>query len=199
MPKIPYPMTPEQILVFQAGLQHLVNMGLIAPDAVPEPVAHPIYTLGANHLGNATAPNEAILKGWRCFARTEKSPDQIVAADISAGSQPVLISTTLGKDASDEYGKLKEAETVKEVQADNYELRLLRIPAGLLQSFWVKPASSNGYLLPFVDRLIQVDQKLPYYVFEDYLRWVKIVDPILRGAGPKNVNDQPPNPAPKAE
>jgi hypothetical protein len=123
------------------------------------------------------------MMGWRYFAKSVRFPERVVAADISAGPAPVLINTSYGPEAADEYNRRRHAESIPPVQGETFELRTLRIPSGLLQCIWVKPVSSNGYIVQVGRTFVPVNREQPFYPIETYLGVVKTVG-VLPGKQP---------------
>jgi hypothetical protein len=194
MPRIAIPSDEGRRNVFSEALQHLQQLGRIPPDMVMDPLEHPVYLLDADQLGKGSAADTVRMAGWRYFAYSRSSRKMVVAADIADGNPPRLLNISQGEQAIGEYARVKEADSLEDMKAQDFELRTLRVPAALSQSVWVKPATSNGTILPFGKTFLpEPDAARLRYDLENYLQKLRPTDPIPTFN--PNTASEPPKPA----
>ncbi|MCU1294938.1 MAG: hypothetical protein JWP08_3788 [Bryobacterales bacterium] len=148
MPLISGKSSTERRQAFETGLLHLVRLGRVAPGLTVNPYSQPIWHLNVNHVaGDFHLPTAARLVGWRYLAGS--APGEVVAGDVSATSPPTVTNLAYGDKAKTLMQAFLALEGLPEVNAGNFETRVLRIPGALVEGFWLKPPTDeNGLLVP---------------------------------------------------
>ena len=130
---------------FEAALQHVVDLGRAQPGLEVDPHPIPVYLLALKEIvGNQRPLTAAKLACWRFFA--ENASGQVVAGDVSSELPAKVNALIYGEAATNLLKTARSLNDMPEVRRQPYDLRILRIPGGLVNAFWVKPATDgNGF------------------------------------------------------
>jgi hypothetical protein len=139
--------SPGSREAFKTGLQHLVQLGRVPAGLHVHMNPQPIYVLSLKDGVSASLMPSARLVGWRYYAGDVSG--EVVAGDVSATAPPAITSLRYGDSARTALTATLALRKLPDVQANNFEARLLRIPGALVEGLWLKPASdSNGLIVP---------------------------------------------------
>ena len=130
---------------FEAALQHVVDLGRAQPGLATNPHPIPVYLLALREVvGNEKPLTAAKLACWRFFA--ENTSGQVVAGDVSSGLPAKVNALIYGEAATTLLKTALSLNDMPEVRRQPHDLRILRIPGGLVNALWVKPATGgNGF------------------------------------------------------
>ena len=137
----------------------------------------PVAILALGDLPNGVSVGTTHEAGWGFFAGTAAGP--AIAAHI-AQSEPAeeMTGFSRGPEIAALIRALHEVETLPHVQANDYELWILRIPALLMESFWLKSQSGEPDLVvPFHTLSKQLEAMHAYTAAE----FVQLAQPLIAG------------------
>jgi hypothetical protein len=133
-----------------------------------------VFTLGLDKL-DESFKQSLQSAGWRFMALS--SSGLPIAADVvdrGDGEPPRMISLSRDPVIADMVVAARRIEKSPEVQAKDYDLRLLRIPGVLTEAFWLKPLVGEDHLIvPILTKsrgLLQEKRPLPIADFLSIVR-----------------------------
>ena len=148
MPLISAKTTVPRRRAFEAALQHLVQLGRVPAGLHVNPEPHPIYVLSSKDvIGDAYGTAAARLVSWRYFAADIWNT--VVVGDVSNTNPPKVTGLRYGDTGKRALNVKKKMEALPELQAADYEPRILRVPGALAEAFWLHSLSgSAGLVVP---------------------------------------------------
>lgn len=199
MPLISCCPSVQQSHAFHAGLLHLIKLRRIPDGVSVAPHPHPVYNLRLQHvLANAgEGPVTGDLAGWRYYASSQSS-DLAVAGHIDFATKRVT-SLSYGDTVQRNLDAAKSLENLSECADGTYEPRLLRIPALLLEAFWLEPIleaqanTATGWIVPFHTLSKEVEEGKPYPV-KDFFRLIRPLAENALAANPNGSGNSKPAP-----
>ena len=130
--------------------------------------AHPVYFVPLDALAEGKLLNAARQTSWRYLLVQDNAA--VAEAEISAGSRRAkgaksrsldFVSLTQGPFASATVDALAAAERLPQVARENYELRLLNIPAVYFVALWLHGAKDD-ILIPMGNPPVGLKRNEPY-------------------------------------
>ena len=129
--------------VFELGLMQHVQLGRVPAGLQVDPDPEPVYTVNVHDLAQDTQLHDnAKLVSWRYSAHD--SLGNWVTGEVTAALPHVLTSLRFGDDRDNSYKVKHGLSNRPEVQAKDFQLRVLRIPGALVEGYWLKPSNDNG-------------------------------------------------------
>jgi hypothetical protein len=133
-----------------------------------------VYSLGLQQIVNGPSPGDDLFVGWRYLL--EINADLGVAGQVSQQSgPPSYAGLSYGPKTAKAVRATREVETLAGLPDGAYELRVLRIPGLLVDSFWLRsnPAGSDK-VVPY-DAIIEEVQEMYIYEMKDFLERVRLL------------------------
>jgi len=135
--------------------EHLVRMSTLgrfrtkrlsaaAPASLSLAVPHRVYNLGLSDIKGANSVGKAKPSAWRYLVVEEGTV--IAAAEAiqrTANAKPLFSNTNEGPFVDSTAKAIEAAEHLPEVEAGNYEIAVLRVPALYLIALWLKGAGTK--------------------------------------------------------
>lgn len=190
MPLVSLSTSSARAWAFEAGLQHLVDLGRISQ--LPSVDAHPqpIYTLKLDDVDKGRDRDigkAATLVGWRFFAHCRGGG--AVTGNVDLSSPPNLTDLRWGPLAEAAVKATQAVEKLDQIAKNPYQLRVLRIPRAHVEAFWLVPTpmvnGSEDLIVPYhITFLKQADLEPDYTVakFYDCVIRLKKPDAVPQGA-----------------
>jgi hypothetical protein len=183
----PIPEQPQWQQAFVKGLLPFLR-GRANPDEVVDILNrlpdeyHPlqVYTLKLENLENLVRDSViagAKMAGWRFLAGGELGAPVAGHVSMSAEGQGWKMTNLSHGPPIAEFlqAVLRLApliEQIVELQAQNYELRMLSIPGLLIEAFWLKsPAGDRDYVVPYNALSGELLEK-PFLKMDEFLRTI---------------------------
>jgi len=141
------------------------------------PLGLHVFTLRLQDIVNGVGIAGAKSAGWRFLAGSPFGP--AVAGDVieRPGAAPKMTSVSRDPLIAAAIRATHEVETLPEVQRNDYELRVVRIPGLLIEAFWLKSTAGGPDLaIPVLTRTKQL-QPMKVYPLDEFLN---IVGPLTR-------------------
>jgi hypothetical protein len=140
-----------------------------------------VFTLGLRDITDTTIGIQgAKSAGWRFLAGSPLGP--AVSGDVIqpvAGGAPKMTGVSSDPLVAAAIRAVNEVETLPEVQRQNYELQVLRIPGALIEAFWLKSQiAGNDLAVPLLTRSKQL-QLMRAYPMDDFLGIVRALIPTF--------------------
>lgn len=143
------------------GTQEVVNYALqrahssgkfylasaIGGSAVVTPVApHQVYVIGLNDLAGGAGIKSAKLAGWRTIVLQGKNP--VAAVEFAGGgaAHENFRSVNQGPQVQSTASAVTMAESIPQVKMNDFEMRLLQIPAIYLGSLWLHGSNEDLFI-----------------------------------------------------
>jgi hypothetical protein len=146
-----------------SALADFLRPGDPSPTDRVRPVGQPFFTVGLEQLANGEEILPAAPTGWRFLIRGEYG--QAVAADVNtrSGVKPKMSSLWRGAQIQKVAEAIDELEKLPEVEKQDYELRILRIPGLHIEAFWLRsPAGGPVLVVPFLGLAEELQLMRPY-------------------------------------
>ncbi|TFI52523.1 hypothetical protein BLD44_019750 [Mastigocladus laminosus UU774] len=131
----------------------------------PNVIQHPVYTVSLQELAESGLAN-AKQTSWRyVYPKRNKNDDEFaveVAID-EAGQNHAFLNTEEGDFVPGTMSAIKKAERLERSQKNDYELRVLKIPAIYLFALWLKDEQGDDDIfVPLVEASPQLEAKEEY-------------------------------------
>ncbi len=158
MPLIPGKSSPERRKAFEAGLAHLVRSGRVPAGLHVDPHPHPVYVMSLkDELDHADLEKSGKLVSWRYFAGDVSG--EVVVGDVSDSAPPTVTRLIHGEPAREVMQANRELEGLAEVQDNDFELRLLRVPGAHVEGLWLQPPDASDAIIVHSGKVFGSAQK----------------------------------------
>ncbi len=135
-----------------------------------------VFSVGLDDIAEGQEIRGAKSVGWRFLAGDRLGP--AVACDVTERQDGLPKMTAVFQDPliASAIRATHEVETLPEVRAKDYELRVLRIPGLLIEAFWlISRTGDTDLLIPVLTRSKLLQVMRPYPVAE----FLNIVRPLI--------------------
>jgi hypothetical protein len=167
--------SPETRLALEAGLSDLLDPRDRRGDELRKaPIGLQIFILGLRDIAGGAGMQAATPAGWRFLAGNPSG--DLASADVVEppdGSPQVMTSLSHDPLIAGAIRALHEVETLPEVQNNDYALVVLRIPALLIEAFWLRSGQSDGDLIIPVLKRARELQVMKAYPAAEFLNIVR--------------------------
>jgi hypothetical protein len=152
---VPITVVKPSAAVLDVVREHLVRISTLgrfrtkrlsaaAPASLSLAVPHRVYNLGLSDIKGANPIGKARPSAWRYLVVEEGTV--IAAAEAiqrTANAKPLFSNTNEGAFVDSMAKAVEAAEQLPEVEAGNYELAVLRVPALYVIALWLKGAGAK--------------------------------------------------------
>lgn len=188
MPLLLWGSSMQRRQAFQAGLDHLFELGRVTSQPPVDPHPRPLHVFGLRDVlaKQAIVQTPAVPISWRYFAGVDSGAP--VAGDVNVSTPPKVTGLRYGPQVTKILEAEKALASLPEIAGSvDWELRLLRIPGVLVEAFWFTlPSQGNGsgslvvpagYYPTFIDNL-EPGKAVPV---EEFLEKVRpLAEKVLR-------------------
>ncbi len=148
----------RQRQVFESALLQSVQLGRVPDGLQVDPNPEPVYLVNVyNLIEGCELTDHARLVGWRYSARDPSG--NWMTGEVSATLPYMLTSLRYGQVQSNSYKVKHDLANSPEVQAKDFQLRVLRIPGALAEGYWLKPADGNGLFVHLANTFNKTHKK----------------------------------------
>jgi hypothetical protein len=133
-----------------------------------------VFSLGLKSIASRAGVAAAKPVGWRVMVGGDS--DQAVIAHVHEAlgddAAPRMTALSRGQKVGDAIRVADLLNRLQQAQDQHYEARLLRVPGVQIEAFWLKPASGDGWVVPFLT-LTGGLEVAGVYTMDDFLRTIE--------------------------
>jgi hypothetical protein len=124
-------------LAFEAALKHLVDLKRIPDGLKVYADCQPVHIIPRKQVadGNFAAPEQPA--SWRFYAGDPSGV--VVCGEVTATNPPRVSGLSHGEGPKKAMQTMQGLSSRPDTQAGDYNVRVLRVPGGLIEGFWLKP------------------------------------------------------------
>lgn len=115
--------------------QHRRLLDAAPPEQLSIAAPHPVYVLGLDAVAEGAGLERAEQVGQRCLIMSDDGA--VATAEIADPEASAGVTTTRGPFTEATVKTIDEVEAWSEVEREDFEMRLLRIPALYLMALWL--------------------------------------------------------------